>query len=105
MKPKNTKTLFASTGVKGNEVPTEYYVIGLIAPNSVNTAPIETIEAYMDSFHNKKAKLPIPKQHIDEFFDEIKKNGVDMEDAYSTLMSDGLKQFEVAFGEILEICK
>jgi len=100
--PKNTKTLFASTGVKGDEVPTEYYIIGLIAKNSVNTAPIETIEAYRDSFHPKKPKLPLSKAEIDEFFGEVAKCGVDMDAVYDELLQEGLLQFETAFAEIMK---
>jgi transaldolase len=105
LNPKNTKTLFASTGVKGDELPAEYYVVSLIAPNSVNTAPIDTIYAYIDSFHDKSARLPLQKAEIDEFFEEVEKSGIHMSEVYDTLMSDGLKQFEVAFEQILEICK
>jgi transaldolase len=100
--PKNTKTLFASTGVKGNEVPTEYYIIWLIAKNSVNTAPIETIQAYKDSFHPKRAKLPLPADEIDEFFAEVTKCGVDIDTVYGELMHEGLLQFEEAFAEIMK---
>lgn len=103
--PRNTKTLFASTGVKGNEVPTEYYIIGLIAPNSINTAPIDTIQAYCDSFHNKNPKLPIADEHIKVLFDELEKNDISINETYETLMEDAIKQFEVAFTEILGICK
>ncbi len=45
---KNIRTLFASTGVKGNELAQSYYVDNLIFPNSVNTAPLATIEAWIE---------------------------------------------------------
>ncbi len=93
------------TRLEGDELPAEYYVMSLIAKNSVNTAPIDTIQAYIDSFHSREARLPMPKAYLDEYFAEVAKCGIDMEVVYKTLMSDGLKQFEVAFGEILEICK
>ncbi|MFW3398468.1 transaldolase family protein, partial [Aliarcobacter butzleri] len=43
----NIRTLFASTGVKGNELNPSYYIDNLIYPNSVNTAPLATIEDWL----------------------------------------------------------
>ena len=50
----NIRTLFASTGVKGNELSPTYYIDNLIYPNSVNTAPLGTIEDWLKM--GKRAK-------------------------------------------------
>jgi len=105
LKPKNTKTLFASTGVKGNDIPAEYYITELLAPNSVNTAPIDTIEAYKHSLLPKIPKLPLSEAQIESFFEELSKKGIDIKETSNYLLNDGLKQFETAFDEIIEICR
>lgn len=97
----NVKTLFASTGVKGNDLAPHYYVDELIGKNSINTAPLETVEAAMAN-SSKAAKLPISEEAIDAFFAELKAVGVDIESVSNELLEDGLKQFEAAFKEMLE---
>lgn len=91
----NTKALFASTGVKGDEYPKSYYIDELMFENSINTAPLDTIKTFIAG--DKKLKTPISLDEVDKFL-----NNIDMKSAYSKLLSDGLKQFEVAFDEILK---
>ncbi len=97
----NTKTLFASTGVKGGDYPPYYYISELLAPHTINTAPIHTIEAFVQS-SDKEPKLPIPHEEIEKFFATLKANGIDMKQVYHELLSDGLKAFVEAFEQILE---
>jgi transaldolase len=97
----NVKTLFASTGVKGNDLAPHYYVDELIAPNSVNTAPLDTIVAAMAN-SAKTAKLPIAQSEIDAFFEKLEDENINFEKICDELLMDGLKQFEAAFKEILD---
>ena len=96
----NTKALFASTGVKGGAYPAHYYISELIAPKSINTAPIHTIEAFVQE-GDKRAKLPIEQEEIDRFFALLKANEIDMKQVYYELLQDGLQAFVEAFDEIL----
>lgn len=91
----NAKALFASTGVKGDEYPKSYYIDELMFENSINTAPLDTIDAFLES--KKELKNPINLADIDTFLGRI-----DMKNAYEKLLKDGLKQFEIAFDEILK---
>lgn len=96
-----TRVLFASTGVKDDSLPPHYYVSELLAYNSVNTAPIETIQA----FHMKGGKtkaLPISDEVIKEHFAKVSACGIDFESVLETQMSDGLIAFKDAFRDILE---
>ena len=95
------RTLFASTGVKGDNLRASYYVDELLAYNSVNTAPIDTIKAYING-QDKSAKLPISQEKIDAFFEEIKSAGIDFDEVVRVQIEDGLDAFKVAFQEILE---
>ena len=95
------RTLFASTGVKGDSFPPHYYVEKLLAHNSVNTAPVDTIKAYVANGGKNKA-LPIDKEKINLHFDKIAKLGIELEKELDKQIADGLEAFKVAFKDILE---
>ena len=48
------KPLFASTGVKGDNLPKDYYVSELLFKNSINTAPLETIKEFIKTLLAEK---------------------------------------------------
>ena len=97
----HTKSLFASTGVKGGDYPPHYYISELLAPHTINTAPIHTIEAFVQS-GDTEPKLPIPNEEIERFFAMLKANGIDMKQIYYELLHEGLEAFVKAFEEILK---
>lgn len=101
LKVEKCRTLFASTGVKDDSLAPHYYIENLLAYNSVNTAPIETIEAYVQMGLKDKA-LPISDEVIQEHFAKVKAAGIDMDEVYSKQISDGLQAFKDAFKDILE---
>ncbi len=96
----NIRTLFASTGVKGNELAPSYYVDNLIYPNSVNTAPLGTIEDWVIDGSKEESKIPSIEE-CDEYFAQLKEKGVDINGIYSKLLTDGLDAFKVSFKELL----
>lgn len=98
------RTLFASTGVKGDALPADYYIRELFASRSVNTAPLATIEHYIKESATP-AKLPLDMAHIDAHFEAVEKAGIKMEEVYEKLLTDGLVAFEEAFEEMLESIK
>lgn len=96
----NIRTLFASTGVKGDELPSTYYVDNLLYPNSVNTAPLATIEDYMTNGQKEPGKI-ISEIECDKFFVKLEKKDIDINKIYETLLTDGLDAFKVSFEELL----
>lgn len=98
---KNIRALFASTGVKGDELPASYYVTGLLADNSVNTAPPATIDAYLKTA-DRQSRLPIAQSEIEAFFAALGDQNVNFDAVCAELLQDGLTQFEKAFAEILK---
>ncbi len=98
------RTLFASTGVKGDNLPQAYYIRELMAPHSVNTAPLKTIEAYLQEAPSP-IKLPLEPEKIKAHFDTITRAGVDMNEIYERLLSEGVEAFEEAFSAMLETLK
>lgn len=98
------RTLFASTGVKGDELAPDYYMKELLAPHSVNTAPLSTIEAFIKGTI-PTPKLPIDDDIIDGYFTKLKDSGFDMDEVYDRLLKEGLEAFEEAFGDMLDRLK
>ena len=95
------RTLFASTGVKDDSLPAHYYIEKLLAYNSVNTAPIDTIKAYVKNGKKDKA-LPISKEIIEAHFKKIKDANIDIDKVLDKQIDDGLIAFKDAFKDILE---
>lgn len=94
------RVLFASTGVKGDEFRASYYIDELLAPNSVNTAPIATIDAFVEG-GDTVLKLPVGSEIIEEHRTNVANAGIDMEMIIDQQIREGLEAFKVAFGEIL----
>jgi transaldolase len=60
------RVLFASTGVKGDDYIPSYYVDELIGRSCVNTAPIETIHAFVEH-GDLEEKLSLNEDKIESF--------------------------------------
>ncbi len=101
MNVEGCRTLFASTGVKDDSLPAHYYIEKLLAFNSVNTAPIDTIKAF-DENGLKDSILPISAKITQEHFSKIKSLGIDFDAVLDKQVSDGLEAFKDAFKDILE---
>lgn len=95
------RALFASTGVKDDSLPPYYYVSELLAYNSVNTAPIDTIKAFHKDGAKDKA-LPISDKIIKEHFAKIENAGINFDKLLEDQIGDGLDAFKDAFNDILE---
>jgi transaldolase len=98
---KEVRALFASTGVKGGDLEEDYYIKTLLYKNSVNTAPLKTIEAFLNS-NIRSCTTPIDSSKIDDLFSKLKDKNVDINEIYKKLLDEGLEAFKVAFKEILE---
>jgi len=101
---KHIRTLFASTGVKDDSLPADYYIRELLAAHSVNTAPLNTIEYYIQN-DATPAKLPIEPKIIDDYFDSLDSWGINMNAVYEQLIDEGLQAFEKAFAQMLDNLK
>jgi transaldolase len=95
------RTLFASTGVKGDDLDAAHYITELLFPDCVNTAPLETIEAFL-AVKEPEVKTPILPEEIANFFTTLKEADIDMNQIYQELMEEGLEAFKEAFKEILK---
>ena len=96
----NIRTLFASTGVKGDNLEKDYYIKELLGSHCINTAPLATIEYYIRD-EPSSPKLPISDIEIENYFNGLKRANINMEEVYNKLLEDGLKAFEEAFSDML----
>ncbi|HEB9343707.1 TPA: transaldolase [Campylobacter coli] len=94
----NIRALFASTGVKGDGLPKDYYIKELLFENSINTAPLDAINAFKTEFEFKK---PLMNFEIYTQLNAIISQN-EREKACDELLKDGLEQFCIAFEEILQ---
>ena len=96
----NIRTLFASTGVKGNDLNPTYYIDNLIYPNSVNTAPLATIEDWLTDGSKVETTL-ISEAECNKYFELLKSKDIKMDAIYNKLLVDGLEAFKVSFKDLL----
>jgi transaldolase len=98
------RCLWASTSTKNPAYPDTMYVDNLIGPETVNTMPPETIEAFQD--HGTVA-LTL-EQGVDEahrVLERLAEVGVDYDDVVRVLEGEGVKKFADSFRELLENVK
>ncbi len=96
----NIRALFASTGVKGDSLAPNYYIKGLMAAHSVNTAPLATIEAHIAT-NDRAEVLPLDNEVINGYFMNLEDNDFNMDKIYKQLLDEGLVAFEESFKEML----
>ncbi|WP_273404605.1 transaldolase [Campylobacter avium] len=94
----NIKTLFASTGVKGDDLPKDYYIKEFLFKDCINTAPLDAIEA----FKGKKLEFKEPLS-LEELHQKLEQNisKDELDEASKFLLDDGLKLFCEAYEDIL----
>jgi transaldolase len=95
------RCLWASTSTKNPDYRDVLYVEELIGPETVDTMPEETIEAFQD--HGEVA--PTLEQGIDEakrVFEQIRDAGVDYDDVVRVLEEEGVQKFADSFSELLD---
>ena len=95
------RPLWASTSTKNPDYRDVMYVEDLIGPETVNTMPEETIQAFQD--HGKAAATL--EQGVDEarqLFTDLEKAGIDYDDVTETLEREGVEKFADSFSELLE---
>ncbi|RXK03105.1 MULTISPECIES: transaldolase [Arcobacteraceae] len=97
---KNIRTLFASTGVKGDELRASYYIDTLIYPHSVNTAPLATIEDWLENGQKTPTKV-ISEEECNKYFKLLESKDIDVNEVYTKLLNDGLEAFKDSFADLL----
>jgi transaldolase len=95
------RCLWASTSVKNPAYRDTMYVEELIGPQTVDTMPQETIEAFQD--HGVVA--PTLERDLDgghRLFEQLAEAGIDYDDVVDTLEREGVQKFADSFAELMD---
>jgi transaldolase len=94
------RPLWASTSTKNPAYRDVMYVEELIGPNTVNTLPPATIEAFRD--HGKVARtVDSAEAGSQEVVAELEALGISLDDITDTLLRQGLASFDKSFASLL----
>jgi len=89
---KPQRLLWASTGTKNKDYSDVLYVEELIGPNTVNTVPPATLDAFRD--HGKvRDSLEENIEDARSVLEELERSGVSLDAITAELVKDGVKQF------------
>jgi transaldolase / glucose-6-phosphate isomerase len=95
------RLLWASTGVKDPAYPDTLYAAGLIGPDTVDTMPPTTMDAFRD--HGRVAETLTADVALAEHdLAEAEGLGLDLDGVTKALVVDGVKQFADAFDGLLK---
>jgi len=95
------RPLWASTSTKNQAYPDLLYVDNLVGPDTVNTMPDATIDAFLD--HGEVARTV--DRDLDDAFDvmaSLAAVGVDMDDVARVLEDEGVAAFAKSYDELIE---
>jgi transaldolase len=93
------RPLWASTGVKDDRYEDTKYVAGLVAPETVNTMPLDTLEACAEKLEVEGATAD---QDPTDALKELEDAGIDMTDVTQTLLDEGIEKFVEPFDKLIE---
>jgi transaldolase len=93
------RPLWASTGVKDPSYPDTKYVDTLVAPDTVNTMPMDTLNATAD---HGEIRPGTALEDPSEDLAKLSEAGIDMEDVTGKLLRDGVDKFVTPMEKLLE---
>lgn len=95
------RVLYGSTGTKNPDYSDVMYMDNLIGPNTINTAPPETLQAFLD--HGTVA-LTL-ESNLDEAsaqLEELAELGIDLDNVTRELLSEGVEKFAQPYDALIE---
>lgn len=95
------RPLWASTSTKNPDYEDTLYVRELIGPDTVNTMPTNTVEAWLDHGEPRAGTVAQGVDQARELFADLEARGIDFDAITRQLLDDGVRQFERAFEELL----
>jgi transaldolase len=96
------RPLWASTSVKDPSLPDTLYVTNLVAPDTVNTMPENTIEAFADHGEVEGDTVTGGYAEAQDVIDRLGALGIEYDDVIAVLESEGVDKFEKSWAELLD---
>ncbi|MFD3744238.1 transaldolase [Nocardia sp. NPDC058633] len=96
------RPLWASTGVKNPDYPDTLYVTELVGPNTVNTLPEKTLQAFADHGEVLGDTLSGRGAEGAQVFADLAAVGIDLDDVFALLEREGVDKFASAWGELID---
>jgi len=95
------RPLWGSTSTKNPDYPDTIYVDNLIGPNTVNTVPTNTLNAFID--HGiVSSTLESNIDNAKAVLDEVSKIGIDLNDVTEKLQAKGVELFAESFDMLMD---
>lgn len=95
------RVLWASTSTKNPDFGEVKYVEALIGPETINTLPKETLDAYRD--HGQpEARLEQGLKHAEQVFRHLPNLGINIDEITQQLEDEGIDKFVKPFDQLLE---
>lgn len=95
------KVLWASTSTKDPSFSDVKYVEALIGKDTINTLPLETIDAFRDH-GNAQARLEENMDKVKSELEKLAQNGIDLAAVSDQLEKEGIEKFNKSFNQLLQ---
>ncbi|HET9140083.1 transaldolase [Actinophytocola sp.] len=96
------RPLWASTGTKNPDYPDTKYIAELIVADTVNTMPEKTLLAFADHGEVPGDTVSGLAGEARQVFDALAAAGVDIDDVFEVLETEGVEKFEKSWQELLD---
>jgi transaldolase len=98
------RLLWASTSTKNPQYKDTKYVEALIGAQTVNTVPLETLDAYRD--HGDPAsRLTLDFDKATQYFQQLPEFGIDLEKVTQQLENEAVVKFIKAYDQLIDSLK
>ncbi len=98
------RLLWASTGTKNPDYSDVKYIESLIGPDTVNTVPVETLDAYRDH-GDPKARLEQDVERAGWVLERLSALGISIDKVTQQLEDEGVAKFNKPFDMLMETLK
>lgn len=95
------RPLWASTSTKDPDYPDVYYVDNLIAPDTVNTLPPDTLDAFRDH-GDPEVRIFDDRDETHRMMDTLGDLGIDFAEVTRELEAEGVDKFAKSYDDLLE---
>jgi len=96
------RPLWASTGVKNPDYRDTMYITDLVVPDTVNTMPEKTLEAFADHGEVHGDQVTTQYDAAQQHMDALAAVGIDYDDVIAVLEREGVEKFVTSWNELLD---